>query len=238
MTGKIFEAIRIIAIFLAAGMSLSAHAGLFGFGGDSWKEEALQPDGSTIIVERTVEHGGRHEIGQEPPYKWQRLRFTIPATGEVVTWEDNYSDDVGSANFNPLLLVVFGKTAYVLNSPVNIQSLSKWGCQNPPYVIFRFQNEQWKQVPIQDLPIEVKVPNLVISSPDDVAKNAHNGVLSVEMIRMANSGFHQPEFQSIIRKPFAKSGGCLVPIKGGGWESPGGIKRMIPIVPKDERKHN
>ncbi|MDH5253899.1 MAG: hypothetical protein OEW25_11290, partial [Nitrospira sp.] len=78
-----------------------AEAGLLGLSGDSWQEEVLLHDGRKMVVERKVERGGRHEVGQKPPYKEQRLSFTMPGTTQTVTWEDHYSDDLGQANFLP-----------------------------------------------------------------------------------------------------------------------------------------
>ena len=206
----LLRVVKTIGLVMALGMSMSADAGLFGIGGTSWKEEVLLHDGSKIIVDRSVELGGRHEIGQKPPYKWQRLRFTMPATGEVVTWEDSYSEDVGSSNFNPMLLEVFGKTAYVLSSPAGCVSYNKWGRPNPPYVVFKYQGKEWKRIPLQELPAEVKLPNLVISSPDDEARNAEHGVLSVEMIKKANEGFSQPQYRTILHTPMTNAGwGCI-----------------------------
>ena len=77
-----------ICLALTLGVSMSAEAGLFGFGGDSWKEEVLLHDGSKIIVERAVERGGRHEVGQKPPYKEQRLSFALPGAKQTITWEE------------------------------------------------------------------------------------------------------------------------------------------------------
>ncbi|MHB1677389.1 MAG: hypothetical protein ACYCSS_07610 [Sulfuriferula sp.] len=57
-----------LGLFLMIGVSMSACSA-------TWKEEALQNDGSTIMVERSVERGGRHAIGQEPPIKQQSLAF-------------------------------------------------------------------------------------------------------------------------------------------------------------------
>ncbi|MBK7502714.1 MAG: hypothetical protein IPI14_08840 [Polaromonas sp.] len=51
--------------------------------GDSWKEEVMLHDGRKIIVERTVQRGGRREAGQAS-YQRARLTFTMPrfkATG-------------------------------------------------------------------------------------------------------------------------------------------------------------
>jgi hypothetical protein len=50
-------------------VSLNANAGLFRFGGTSWKEETLQNDSSTILVSRSQSYGGRHETGQLPPHQ-------------------------------------------------------------------------------------------------------------------------------------------------------------------------
>ena len=222
---RMLKQVAALGMLLMMGVSMSAEAGLFGFGGTSWKEEVLLHDGSKIIVERSVERGGRHELGQMPSISEQSLSFVLPSTKERITWEDHYSDDVGSSNFSPMLLEIFGDAAYVLSHPLNDLSYSKWGCPNPPYVIFKYQNKEWKRVPLQELPAEVKLPNLVISSPDDEAKNAIHGVLSAEMIKQANEGFRQPEYRTILREQVANTGmGCLVPIKGGGWGSPGGAK--------------
>jgi len=239
----LFRAFKPIGPALALGLSMSASASFLGFGGDSWKEEALLHDGSKILVTRTVEHGGRHEIGQKPPYKEQTLTFTLPSTNQRITWKDEYSEDLGSSNFNPMLVEVFGNTAYVLVTPAGCISYNKWGRPNPPYVVFKYQGKEWKHVPLNELPADVKLPNLVISSPDDEAKKANYGVLSVEMIKQANEGFRQPEYQTILRAPSAISDNrCLnlVPRKGGGWETPGGFRsiKSITIPPRPNAETN
>lgn len=227
----LLKIVRTLAWVLTSILSVNVYASFLGFGGDSWKEEVLLHDGSKIIVDRSVERGGRHELGQRASISEQSLSFVLPSTNQRVTWEDHYSEDVGSSNFSPMLLEIFGDAAYVLSHPLNDLSYSKWGCPNPPYVVFKYQNKEWKRVPLQELPAEVKLPNLVISSPDDVAKNAKHGVLSVEMIKQANDGFSRSEYRTILREPIANTGmGCLERIKGG-WQSPGGFKRMIPLAP-------
>jgi len=116
----------------------------------SWKEEAQLHDGSKIIVKRYVSRGGRHEIGQKPPYDEQRLAFVIPDTDEEVTWEDIYSADLGSANFLPMLVGIVNGTAYLVVSPMGCLSYNKWGRPNPPYVIFKYQHKEWSRISIQD----------------------------------------------------------------------------------------
>lgn len=129
---SLLKAFKTIGLILTLGVSMSADAGLFGLGGTSWKEEVLLHDGSKIVVERSVERGGRHEIGQEPPYKEQSLVFIMPGTNQRVTWEDHYSEDIGTASFLPMLIDIVKDTAYLVASPMGCLSYNKWGRPNPP----------------------------------------------------------------------------------------------------------
>ncbi|MFA6130629.1 MAG: hypothetical protein WC731_06595 [Candidatus Omnitrophota bacterium] len=199
--------LTILGFLLMLGASMSAEAGLFGLGGTSWKEEVLLHDGSKIVVERSVKRGGRHELGQNPPIGEQSLAFSLPGTNQRVIWQDHYSEDVGGSNFNPMLLEIVKGTAYVLVAPAGCLSYNKWGRPNPPYVVFKFQGKQWTRISLQELPAEIKMPNLVISSPDDVAKNSKNGLLSAEMIKQANEGFSQSEYRTILREAYPGAGG-------------------------------
>lgn len=93
---------------------MSAEAGLFGMRGTSWKEEVLLHDGNKIVVERSVERGGKHELGQRSPIKGQSLTFTLPGPKESVTWEDGFAQDFGGANFLPMQLEIRKNTAYLV----------------------------------------------------------------------------------------------------------------------------
>lgn len=116
MSNGLLRAFKTIGLILMMGVSMSADA----VGGTSWKEEVLLHDGSKIIATRTVERGGRHEIGQEPPYKEQSLRFTMPGTNQDVIWEDHYSEDLGMANFLPMALDVHTGMAYLVAKPNDV----------------------------------------------------------------------------------------------------------------------
>lgn len=204
---------------LMMGVSMSANAGLFGFGGTSWKEEVLLHDGNRIIVERSVDRGGRHEIGQEPPIKKQSLSFILPSTNENVIWEDKFTQDIGGANFLPMLLEVRKDTAYLVVNPMGCLSYNKWGRPNPPYVIFNYQSGTWQRIPLQDFPVEFKAPNLIFSSPDREAAK-HGGVVSAEAIRKLYDGYKQPEYKTILRESMPNvSGRCgeMVYDGNGGW---------------------
>lgn len=183
---------------------------------DSWKEEVLLHDGSRIIVKRSVDRGGRHEIGQRPPIKEQHLSFVSPSTKQMVTWSDNYSEDIRAASFLPMQLEIFDGIHYLVASPMGCLSYNKWGRPNPPYVIFKYNGKAWQRVDLQELPAESKIPNLVISSPDDAAKEVVHGVVSAEKIKKLNSSFRQPEFKTILREQLPSWGmDCLEEIHNG-----------------------
>ena len=213
---------------LLMGVSMSAEAGLFGFGGTNWKEEVLLHDGSKIVVERSVDRGGRHEIGQEPPIKEQSLKFILPGTSKNVTWEDNFSEDVGGANFLPMQLEIRNDVAYLVVYPMGCLSYNKWGRPNPPYVVFKYQGKAWGRIPLKELPVEFKIPNLIFSSPDTEAKKTGQRIVSVETIKALYAGYKQPEYKTILREPLPK--GQLCPQYSSGFKAP------IPITPDTSPK--
>lgn len=224
-------AIGISLIILGGGMSACAD-------GTSWKEEVLLRDGSKIIVERSVVRKGRHEPFQRPTIGEQSLSFDLPTTHQRVRWKDEYSEDLGHANFLPMMLEIDKYVAYLVASPLGCLSYNKWGRPNPPYVVFKFQGGDWKRIALQELPAKFKTPNLIISSPDDAAKKAGVNLISAEMVSRINNtpvaaGAEQPQYKTILREPM-KPGALDCPVMvriKGGWESPGGSKAPIPIKP-------
>lgn len=192
-----------LCLFMMMGASMSADAGLFGFGDTSWKEEVLLHDGSKIIVTRTVERGGRHEIGQQPPYKDQSLSFTMPGTNREVVWEDKFSEDLGSASFLPMLLDINQGVPYLVAHPMGCLSYNKWGRPNPPYVVFKYQGQEWRRIPLQELPVEIKTPNLIFSDPDNVVKEMGKSLIPADTIRQIISHYRQPEYKTILRDEIA-----------------------------------
>ncbi len=230
---SLLKAFSTISLILTLGVSMNAGAGLFGFGGTRWKEEVLLHDGSKIIVERSVERGGRHEIGQKPPYKEQSLSFTMPSSHQTIRWEDHYSEDIGTANFLPMLLDISDGVAYLVVSPMGCLSYNKWGRPNPPYVVFKHDDKDWQRVPLTELPDEIKTPNLIFSMPDIKVEESGKRFMSAEMIKAITAGYKQPEYKAILREAIKNAGqGCpeLVRIEGG-WGSPSGAKSPIPISP-------
>lgn len=222
-----------LGFLLMMGVSMNTDAGLFGFGGTSWKEEVLLHDGGKIIVERSVERGGRHEIGQQPPIKEQSLTFILPSTNENVTWEDKFTEDVGEASFLPMLLEIHKSTVYLVVNPMGCLSYNKCGHPNPPYIVFKYQGKAWNRIPLQELPAEFKTPNLIFSSPDSEAKKAGKHIVSAETIKALYEGYRQPEYKTILREalPQARINEmCMEMVYyKGAWVGPGDSigKRMM-----------
>ncbi len=192
-------------LLLMLGASMSACAGFFG---SSWREEVLLHDGSKIIAERSTSRGGRHEIGQRPPFEWQRLKFTMPVTGERVTWEDNYSEDIGTSSFLPMLLDVHQGSAYLVADTMGCLSYNKLGRPNPPYVVFKYEGKEWKRIPLQELPAEIKTPNLIFSSPDETAKKIREIPVSAQAIQAIIARYPQPQYKTILREALQASALC------------------------------
>lgn len=187
-------------LLLMIGISMNTEAGLFGFGGDRWKEEVLLHDGQKIIAERSQSYGGRQEIGQGAPIKEQDITFIVPKTNQPITWKSEYSEDVGRANFELLALHIKDGIPYIVATPNLCLSYNKWGRPNPPYVIFKYDGKEWKRIPLTELPAEFKEINVVIDTREYDWKEAKRNVISAESVKRLNSNLTQPEYHSILRE--------------------------------------
>ncbi len=227
---RFWKAIGTFGLILTLGISVNAQAGLLGFGGTSWKEEALLHDGSKVIVERSVERKGRHEIGQLPAYTKQTLTFTNPATGKSVSWEDKATEDLGTSSFLTMTLDIYQGVAYLVATPMGCLSYNKWGRPNPPYIIFRHGGKAWERIPLQELPLETKALNLISSSPDTEVEQLGKRMVDAETIKRLNAEFTQPEYKRILREALPAEVGLtsceeLVRYKCG-WGAPGEFNRQ------------
>jgi hypothetical protein len=187
----------------------------------SWKEEVVLHDGTKIVVKRFQKHKGRHELGQPVPIGDHGITFTIPGSKESITWKDEYSQDVGGANFIMLALHIKNDTPYIVASPTACLEYNKWGRPNPPQVYFRFDGNTWQRIPLAELPAEFKNINLVINASAHEKELVKKGVASAEMIRKLNSSLEKdPGYNTILRTPLEKGrDGCfeMIPDGKGGW---------------------
>ena len=218
------------------GVSMSVEAGFLGLGGDTWKEEAVQHDGSKLIVKRSQSYGGRREVGQSAPIKEHTVSFGLPENGKTITWISEYSDDVGRANFTLLAVHLLAGTPYIVARPNLCLSYNKWGRPNPPYVFFKYDGNGWLRIPLEQFPAELTRFNVVISlQTRDVDRMVEIGLVSAEDIAKLNRDLRQAELRTILREPVKRGTegsavNCdeMVYYKGA-WVGPGDSigKRMM-----------
>lgn len=215
--------IKNISLFLMMGFSITANAGLFGFDSVTWKEEVLLHDGQKIIVERSQSYGGRHEIGQSQPVKEQEISFTVPGTNKAIIFKSEFSEDVGRANFKLVALHIINGTPYIVTVPNLCLSYNKWGRPNPPYVIFKHENNEWKRIALPDLPMEFNDINLVVNNKGEERITTAQSIVSAELVRKLNGELTQKEYKTILREPYPTAmAGCGELIRTNhGWEGLG-----------------
>lgn len=203
--GKALLLASLITLF-----SLNACAGLFGVGGDSWKEEVQLHDGQTIIVERSQTYGGRSEPGQLGlgSIKEHTIRFTLPDTRKIITWTSEYSQELGRTNFNLLALHVLKGIPYLVAEPNLCLSYNKWGRPNPPYVFFKYEGGTWQRVQLEQVPVEFKTINVAHNTLGQDARDlVQMGLVPVGKIKAMNRSSN-PVYRGIVRERVPEDALC------------------------------
>lgn len=116
--------------------------------------------------------------------------------------------DIKTSNFLPMALDIYQDAVYLVASPMGCLSYNKWGRPNPPYVVFRHSGKTWERVPLQELPLETKTPNLIFSSPDTEVERLGKHFVDAETIRRIASELSQPENRSILREAMPEEQLC------------------------------
>lgn len=213
---------------LTCGASIEGFA-FFGFGDtSSWKEEVLLHDGNKIIVKRWQKQ--MIIYGQKRQVLEYSLSFQHPETGKTIIWKDGPTFEIqDSANFSLVALHIKDKTPYLIMKPYFCLAFNKWGRPDPPYVIFKYEGDEWKRIPLSALPPEFKNINLVISTigyDGELLAEAWFPV-SAEKIQELNASLTNEEYKTIVRTPIKKIGpeGCPEMFYyGRGWMGLGEFK--------------
>lgn len=175
--------------------------------GDSWQEEALQYDGSIIIIKRSNSYKGFREIGQSIPVGEHKVSFTIPKTGKNFTWISEYSKKFGRADFNLLAIHTLDGVPYVVVQPNLCLAYNYWGRPNPPYLFFKNVDNTWKRIELADLPKQFTTINVLINPRDEVIHSENP--ISAKTIKLKNVNQSHPEYQHIFREPVTKGMGLF-----------------------------
>lgn len=212
--------ITYFCLVVVMGASMNAEAGLFGFGGTSWKEEVLLHDGSKIIVKRSQSYGGRHEIGQGGSIKEQEIAFTLPNPSKTITFKDEYSEDIGSRNFLLLALHILRGSPYIVAQPWLCLAENKWGRPSPPYVFFKYDGKEWLRIPLSEFPDEFKTINLLVNTKGNEKTISSLTIVTAEHVQSLNGDYKQIHREA-VRYEGPGSCGEMIYDGKGGWHGTG-----------------
>lgn len=207
-------------VFIVMAVTSINACGYFGlFGEASWKEEVLLHDGSKIIVKRWQKTINVYSYEKSTLLQRQSLNFKHPKTREKIVWKDGQTEGIRNVNFRLLAFHIKDNTPYVITEAYDCFSYNKWGRPNPPYIIFKYEGEEWKRIAIHDLPLEVKSVNLMLNTTGHTEiSTALRGLVTTQNIIKLRRPPHAM-YKSIVRTPMEGVGCEELVYKGRnrGW---------------------
>lgn len=187
-------------LLLMMGVSMNADAGLFGHT-MSWKEEVKLHDGQIIVAERFYNLGGYPAIeSQERAALDETVTFNLPGTSKKITWKTDFRDSQPEPNsLNLIRFDVVKGVPYIATYPAGCIAYNKWGRPNPPQILFKHENNQWKRITLAELPTELinAQANVIVGRP---ATKLLKSFYTVEGVNAENHDIHAPEYKTILRE--------------------------------------
>lgn len=172
------------------------------FGSDlEWTEHARQSNGEDVAIYREQNFGGRHELGQPPPIREEKLSFSIQGVEGKLTWITEYDKEIGYVRLRPIAVHLDSPIAYVVSTPSRCESYRLYGRPNPPYVIHRSQGSGWQQIGLNELPEQFQAVNLTVDTIGLRKKIKEKSPLSAGQVRAFNKDLRQKDFIAIQRWP-------------------------------------
>jgi len=117
-----------------------------------WTEDVELPDGRIVLLTRYQEFRGVHEPGQRPTPSDYWLEFDNPDSRARVRWN-------GRRDLGTVALLMDEGMPELLMTPW-LGGLRPWRCPDPPYLLFRYEAGQWKQIPLMALRGQKIRPNM------------------------------------------------------------------------------
>ena len=206
-------------LILMMGVSMNADAGLFGHT-MSWKEEVVLHNGQIIVVERFYNLGSYPALDSHnrSPLD-ETITFDLPGSNKRISWKTEYRNELPEPNsLSSLLLDVVGGIPYLATSPAGCIAYNKWERPNPPYVLFKYVNDEWKRIPLEEFPEELVHANLM-SRPDSRGLKPY---YTVEQVKEQMRGRRVADYAKTILREEVKGGGItscehMIPYGKGGW---------------------
>jgi hypothetical protein len=219
----LWKPIAKLVLLLTMGVTMSADAGLFDHS-KGWKEEVLSHDGRVIVVERHFNLGSYPSPdAHERALLDETITFTLPESNKKISWKTEFKNDVPEPNsLSPLLLDVVGGIPYLATSPAGCIAYNKWGRPNPPYVLFKYVNDDWRRIPLEEFPAALVHANLM-STPDSRQLKSY---YTVEQVKAQMQGRNiDAAAKTILREAIPKNRLCPEWVYfEGNWVSPSYIE--------------
>jgi len=216
---RVFKTIGLILI-LTIGGAMSACSTTM-----SWKEDVKLHDGQIIVADRYYNLGGYPTLeSRERAALNQTVTFSLPDTNKKITWKTDFRDSQPEPNSLSLIRfdVVKG-VPYIATYPAGCIAYNKWGRPNPPQVLFKYENEQWKRITLSEFPTELigTQANVVVGRPKTSLLKSFYTVKGVDD---ENYYVVTPAYRTILREalPQARINDMcmeMVPYKGS-WVMP------------------
>lgn len=200
---------------------MNADAGISGHT-KGWKEEVQLHDGRVLVVERFYSLGGYPTLeARERRALDQTISFSMPDIGKRISWKTEYRQDLPEPNsLGPLLLDIVDGVPYLATSPAGCIAYNKWGRPNPPYILFKYENDAWQQIPLKEFPAELVEANLMHMPASSLLKPYY----PVEAAKaQRQDGNINAYAKTILREPLAKGSigitSCehMIPYGKSGW---------------------
>jgi hypothetical protein len=158
---------------------------LAGCGGPSWREEVITSAGEHIVVQRQVIEGSRFD------QELSNIRFGPPIRGHVLRAPK--ADGTWTKAWEPMGLwpQAIGRvdgTLYLSARPMRCEGYETWGRPIPPYVFFRYGNDAWERIPIEQFPASIAKRNLVYASPNMLGSIGGTRYVSTEQAKYFSGG--------------------------------------------------
>jgi hypothetical protein len=219
-----------LGLLMMMGVSMSACS-------KSWKEEVLLHDGSKIVIERVFNLALPIPENRERKELDETVTFALPVTNKKVVWKTDFNDiaDDPYGLLGIQLLDIVNGTPYIAARPAGCMGFNKWARPNPPYVFFKYENDTWKRIALEEFPAELNRSNVILSSPATVLLKSFYTVVQVDAVN--NDGIRAAGSKTIIRKPFPIEENRCPDLEriDGGWQTRGGPKLAYPITPPDTK---
>lgn len=146
------RAIKTIVLIFTLGTSMTGCANTL-----SWQEEVKLLDGRIIVVnqQRRYEQAYNGDnYGGVPRESWLSLK--LPETNnQETTWHEK---------LNPSNLNVVNGKLYIVGMPPTAREFYLYNKPRPPYIGYVFENNTWRRVEFNEIPVEMYDMNLSIGS--------------------------------------------------------------------------